>query len=337
MKKFSIISIFVMVVAIAVAVVSCKKDSPNAMLNSAPKPVKTFSPPKVDDMNAYLKDFKQRMQSATREDIETLSLEEAAWHLSSVANYDFANANVPFNDIRFDTLYNTVAVTNGSVLLSDLSASYDRISSDIDKFYHNLTLEGKHFRFINADISEEGIVTMSLVTTFIRSSRYLEDTLYYYDDIWDLEVECGLFRDEYEALPASTLGRSQLERFLNWKISHIAEVRYYYTATCYEEFYYRDEIDSYGSPNYMNSRLFANDGGHNMDIKPRFCYLCDSNLELGASNCPSGLYLMYWRVYDEYEPPFTEYHERFWKEHYRIKVAYGEKHEYHSEPGQNDD
>ena len=338
MKKVLFSAIILMAAAVAVAVVSCKKENPNAMLGSASVPAKVFSPPKVDDMNAYLKDFKQKMQTVTRGDDEMLSLEEAAWHLSSVANYDFANANVAFDDIRFDTLHYQVCVTNGQVLLTDLNAVYANVAGDIDAFYHSLDLHEKHFRFINATISHEGNVTVALLTTFKRSSRGtndLEDHLWYYEDYWDLQVECNSFCDEYETLPASTTGRELLERFLNWKLSHGIETRYYYTITSYEEFYYRYETDPYGSPNFMDSRLFANNGGLNMDIKPRFCYLCDSSLGLGSSNCPQELYVIHWSVFYHQEPPFEQFQERFWKEHYRILVAYGERHEYPIGTGSN--
>ena len=332
MKKVFSFAIYAMAaLAMTLALSSCKKENPNAMLGSASVPAKVFSPPKVDDMNAYLKDYKQKMQTVTRGDDEMLSLEEAAWHLSSVANYDFANANVSFDDIRFDTLHYQMSVTNGQVSLTDLNTVYANVSSDIDAFYHSLDLHEKHFRFINSTISHEGIITVALLTTFKRSSRGtndLEDHLWYYEDYWDLQVECNSFCEEYETLPASTTGRDLLERFLNWKLSHGVETRYYYTITSYEEFYYRDEIDPYGSPNFMASRLFANNGGLNMDIKPRFCYLCDSNLGLGSSNCPQGLYVIHWKVFYRQEPPYEQFQEHFWKEHYIIRVAYGERHEY---------
>ena len=89
MKRSFFYAICVMVLAAIVAVVSCKKDDPKAMLGQDAQPVKTFSVPEVEDMNAYLKEFKQRMQSSSRGDDETLSLDEAAWHLACLANVEF--------------------------------------------------------------------------------------------------------------------------------------------------------------------------------------------------------------------------------------------------------
>ena len=168
MKKTSIlITTALVIVATAVAVVSCKKETPNAMSSNQPQATKMFYPEGVDDMNAYLKDFKQKMQTVTRGDDEMLSLEEAAWHLSSVANYDFANVNVEFTDLRYDTLYYQVRVTNGQVSLTDLNAVYANMASDLDAFYHSLDLQEKHFRFIGASVSANGEVKVSVVTSFV--------------------------------------------------------------------------------------------------------------------------------------------------------------------------
>ena len=102
MKKRNLtLAILAMVVAtlVSVAIVSCKKED-TAVPTGQRAAKAAFTPPQVDDMNAYLKAFKQKMQSAAKGDDEALSLDEAAWHLSSVANYDFGHVNVEFDDVR---------------------------------------------------------------------------------------------------------------------------------------------------------------------------------------------------------------------------------------------
>ena len=181
MKKSNLfIASLLVVAAITIAMVSCKKDNQEVLLNNT-QSVKAFTPPVVDDMNAYLKNFKQKMkESQNTKNAECLSLEEAAWHLSSLANYDFANANVEFNDIRFDTLYSTVTVTGSSVLLSNLAAVYQSICTDIERFYHSIMLDEKHFRFINVSVFESGEVVVSITTTYNRTkTRFLNDTCWY--------------------------------------------------------------------------------------------------------------------------------------------------------------
>ncbi|MBQ6770951.1 MAG: hypothetical protein IJP44_08260 [Bacteroidales bacterium] len=54
-----IVAIVLVVVATLVAVVSCKKETQANLSGNSPQPSKTFTPPQVDNMNAYLKEFKQ--------------------------------------------------------------------------------------------------------------------------------------------------------------------------------------------------------------------------------------------------------------------------------------
>lgn len=327
MKKLFTFAIIVMAaMAILFAMDSCKKDAQNAPSNIPPQSAQAFDPTLIEDMNAYLSDFKKKMQES--KDGETLSLEEAAWHLSSIANYDFANANVECNDIRFDTLYSTITITNGTVLLSDLAVAYERISTDIEKFYNSLMLENKHFRFIKASISENGMVSVMLMTTYIHASKYLGDTLWAYPNMWDLAVDCYEFFNEYPVCPAETQGQAVLEHALNLIESH-PQISYgiiYYTPTLDTTFKYRNEIDPFGSPFYLNSRLFANNTYFNADIIPAACYLLDSSVGLGNANRPSGQYIICWHVIYGTEPPHPEDSEPKWIEFYDLEVIYGTRH-----------
>lgn len=66
MKKSNFIMATLLVaVAASVAFVSCKKESQDTLLNNN-QPVKAFTVPQVDDMNAYLKEFKQKMMANQR-------------------------------------------------------------------------------------------------------------------------------------------------------------------------------------------------------------------------------------------------------------------------------
>lgn len=336
MKKFNFIfAIAMMVVAAAsVAVVSCKKDT-TGQDNAKGVATQTFDPRQIEDMNAYLKAFKQKMQSATKGDDEALSLEDAAWHLSSVANYDFGHANVECNDVRFDTLYAQVNVTNGEILLSDLASTYEEIHTNIDKFYHSLTLDNKHFRFIGASIAENGQVIISLMTTFINSSRNLGDHCWYYQDEYDALVNCYTYFN-LASYPFATTGTTELKRVLNLVISHTPYNygAYYFTPTTNTSFYYRDYIDPYGSPCYMNSRIFASCTA-NSDLVDIMCYLLDSYLGLGRDNCPTGEYILEWSLSPcLFELPFQG--EHLSKQYHELAVIYGTKHWNEGEPGSND-
>lgn len=281
MKKFSILSIFLMVVAIAVAVVSCKKDTPNAMLNNQPQASKTFYPEGVDDMNAYLKDFKQKMQTVTRDNEETLSLEEATWYLSSVANYDFCNINVEFTELRYDTLHYHVNVTNGQVALTDLNALYASVANDIDSFYQSLNLENAHFRFIGASISNSGEVGVNLIVTYNGPYHlwHPSDTVY-----------CDLYFDENTPYPAFGFGMTELERVLKIISSHPYDYEAedaYFVYSREENPLFVDYIDPYGSPNFLNSRIHCTDGYYNVNLSvDDMCYYLCSYHDIGDGFLP---------------------------------------------------
>ena len=285
MKKMSFfISIMLVVAAIAVVVVSCKKENPESLLNNKQQPVKTFTPPQVDDMNAYLKDFKQKMQAVTRDGEETLSLEEAAWHLSSVANYDFANVNVEFSDLRYDTLRYQVNVTNGQVALTDLNAVYQRIASDIDDFYQSLNLENKHFRFIGASISNSGEVIITMITTWL-------DHTWYFPGPFTAGEACDSLFSEDSVYVWNGLGASELERVINllesreYSLPNVpSSGRVYFVYTTDVWFDFRYNIDLYGSPFVNNSRIYAKDADSYATpvlSVDEMCYCLDSYLGLG--------------------------------------------------------
>lgn len=103
-------------------------------------------------MNAYLKDFKQKMQ--TKGTDETMDLEEAAWHLSGVINYDFGDVVEDYSRFHYDTLYYNIDITDRKVCVSDLSTLYTKASSDIVSYLQNLNLDNKHIRFIGVEILE---------------------------------------------------------------------------------------------------------------------------------------------------------------------------------------
>ena len=339
-KRFFIATLLV-VAAISVAVVSCKKETASAVTDNKNESAQTFNPREIEDMNAYLKDFKQKMNSTAKGEDESLSLEDAAWHLSSLANYDFGHANVECDNVRFDTLYAHVNVTDGKILLSDLASAYEEIHMGIDKFYHSLTLDNKHFRFINAIISENGEVAITLLTTFSHGTKDIMDHIWYFPgDVWDLCDTCYYYLPE-DSYPVQTTGTSELQRVLNLIVSHnyvlISEPtksssRFYYTPTFTKPCNHQDYIDPYGSPNFNDSRIFACMNSTNYDIVLWICYLLDSYLGLGHQYCPDGEYILSWEVaYNRtsaHASPSMEYHV--------LRVTYGEKHEYQIEPGQND-
>ncbi len=334
-NNYLFIATLLVVATVSVAVVSCKKETASALTDNKNESVQTFNPREIEDMNAYLKDFKQKMNSTSKGEDESLTLEDAAWHLSSLANYDFGHANVEYNDVRFDTLYAQVNVSDGEILLSDLASTYEEIHMGIDKFYHSLTLDNKHFRFIGASIAENGQVLISLMTTFSNGSKDLGDHCWYYQNEYDALLNCYSYFN-LVSYPFSTTGTMELQRVLNLVISHLPLDHgiYYFTPLTSTFFYYRDYIDPYGSPCYKNSRIFASCTVDD-DLVDIMCYLLDSYLGLGCDNCPTGESILRWTVSPcIYEPPFQG--EHLSKQYHELTVEYGIKQWHDPIPGDND-
>lgn len=278
------IATLLVVAAASVAVVSCKKEANDTLLNNTSSQVKTFAPPQVDDMNAYLKGFKQKMQNVTREGDETLSLEEAAWHLSSVANYDFAKVNVEFTDLIYDTLYYQVSVTNGQITMNDLNTVYENIASDIVDYYQNLDLDKKHFRYIGASISEDGTITLGLIISYVWF-----DHSWYFDSFY-MDTVCDYYFSEDSIYVWNGLGATELERLLNLlegrdyiMPGESSHSRLYYVYSTEILFDFRHYHDPYGS-NYCNdSRIYSvEDDTYAVPVMTieDMCYCLDSYLGL---------------------------------------------------------
>ena len=311
-RKFFIATLLV-AAAVSVAVVSCKKETPNALHNNNSPSVTTSAVPQVDDMNAYLKDFKKKMQTATRDGNETLSLEEAAWHLSSVANYEFANANVDFTDLRYDTLYYQVNVANGQVALSDLNAVYEIMANGIDAFYQSLDLQEKHFRFIGASVSENGQVMATLITSY----RDLDHT-WYFTDGFEAVVNCLDWFDFNTNYVWNTTACSLLEQACNFyegrsfSYPECPPERVYYVFSREVTLEHQDYTDPNDSQYINNSRIYALEydihATPNLDFD-MMCYCLDSYLDLpfryaGQHNSMINERPVNWKIVsDKYKTP----------------------------------
>lgn len=333
MKRFA----FILVIAImtfSMAVVSCKKEDENKMNNKTELP-RTFDPRQIEDMNAYLQDFKQKMLSGSKDD-EGFSLEEAAWHLASLANYDFAKANEDYNNLRFDTLIGTIKVTEDVVLLSDLAIAYDNIIKSISEFEKSIMLVDKGIYFINVAISEQGEMSISIITTFTDGTKFLEDTCYYFEDWFVAYSDCYNYFEEFSALPVQSTGTTELQRVINLIGNEPPVSSYYFTPTTSEVFYFNQNFDPYGSPSLWNSRLFASKAYfsyYDLLLENDICYYLDSYLGLGIGACPEDEYIVGWTI--ELKTNYFPYYDITIQRH-ELTVSYGEKHYHEPSPGGGD-
>lgn len=308
MKKNIIFASIVLAATITFILVSCQKENSNPIPTESNNERAVFKFPKVDDMNAYLKDYKRKI-TETRGD-EAVSLAEAEWHLSSLANYDFGYANVEYGDFRFDTVYASVNITNGEVRLSDLGTAYSDLSASIASHFDGLDLENKHIRFVDVSISDDGLVTAILGVTFLLDHQW------YFDDIVDVYNCCDSLFDSESVYLAYGLGKTELQRILNlmegrpfiYQPLGPADTRTFLVHIENHVFNWNEWIDPYESPNYCDSRLYAAVSGFNSNLNEdgvTMCYLLDSYLGLGcdyadvvkSNNNLEECYPVEWTVY----------------------------------------
>ena len=115
-KSRLILAIIAMaIVAIAVAFVSCKKDSENASNQKNYTIQPSVDIRQIEDLNAYFSNFKKKMTENKAN--EAFSLEDAAWHLACLANLDFCKVNVEYDNVQFDTVEMQVNVSGDAMLL----------------------------------------------------------------------------------------------------------------------------------------------------------------------------------------------------------------------------
>ena len=286
-KSKAIIAITALaILATAVAVVSCKKDEQQDMSYSSSHLSATSNMRHIDDMGSYLKNFRKKMLESNGN--ETLSLEEAAWHLACMANIEHCNINVEFDDVRFDTVCMQVNVTDGGILMTDLRTVYEQMWPAIQRFQKGLNLDNQNLRFVNMSIFDDGNVEITMMTTSFSAERL--DHLWYFQNSNYADSICNQYYEEGLLYQWNNAAISHLTTALNIIGGHYQNTPdlYCYIPTRSFVFNYNYWYDPYGSPFYNNSRLFTYYDGQTP--KPNYyldademCYCLDSYVGMGKS------------------------------------------------------
>lgn len=313
---------------VALGVVSCSKNDYMVPITQKGASKTHYNPPKVDNLNAYLLDFKQKLQS--RDNDGTMELDEAAWHLSSIVNIDLGDVVSSYDNFLYDTLYYNIPVENGKVCLSDLNNVYSQAINDIPRLVNNLTLENKHIRFIGTDISDDGTVVMSILVSYGWM-----DHQWYFPDLWTLTSTLSPYFD-YTYHCDLLEFTDTLETVLNdmvafYPITNSGKVNFIIGHTVV--FYFRDYEDPYGSEFVGDSRLLALETLPDYFDQDDFYYCFDSYAGLGVDSSWSGL--NHYQIIDfnintidEFASPTIRHHEL------TVRYGYG-MHPEPIEPPQN--
>lgn len=136
-SKIYIAIVAMAIVAIAVAVVSCKKEKHDE--NDVKSEQVTSS---AENMDEYLISFKEKLLSAQKGE-ETISLEQAQHDLCNLLNFDFGDAGYYPEVLRIDTLQVELVLNDGQVDLSQLAITYENAVKSILKTFQEIDLPYK--------------------------------------------------------------------------------------------------------------------------------------------------------------------------------------------------
>ena len=336
-RKLSFAIIAIAIITISVTIMSCKKDNENSLHVQNEATSQSFDYRQIKDKLTYLTDFKNRMTE--NKSNETYSLEDAAWHLACLANLDFCNVNVNYNDFRFDTIVMKVNVKDGSMLLSDLNTAYNQACLEIQRFKNSFNLVDQNMYYINMSIGADGIANIAVMTSYNSYAKDIIDHTWYFEDPFDAYYSCEEHFTDDSTYFWNTTAAQELERILNLYEHHENITNPFISLICYiptrnHTFDYTNTYDPYGTDyNYFNdSRVFAKRytqpiSTYILDFL-EMCYCLDSYLGLGYDYIDDNLYAdeqpVSWTVrsytYEYHNPPITNYYYYY----HQLYVEYGQ-------------
>jgi len=332
---FAIIAMAIL--ATAVAIVSCKKNNESALNVTSPKGYTVQQAADIrqmEDPQAYILDFKKKLTES--KDNEAFELDDAAWHLSCLANLEFCNVNVEYDDFQFDTLEMQVNVMDGVILLGDLRTAYEQMCAKIQQFKKGFNHCDQNLYFIKLSIGADGNVKIALMTSYTATSKDLIDHTWYFSDEFSALLACNEYFSTDSTYLWNGLAATELQRILNLYEHHEygipgpgGSIQEVFFPTRDHTFNYVSDNDPYGSPFYVNSRVFAGEGDAVSSStfilsKDEMCYCLDSYLGLGYDFIADNLY--------SYEHPICWqidcliYHPqnyKWWIYYHNLYVEYG--------------
>ncbi len=244
MKKTRIVVGVLALAVVAAIVIACTKENETTVDQSSNQ-MTTVS--KEDDMSAYLKHFKEKMQSAEKGD-ETLSLEDARWHLEAVLNYTYGDADYQTSEIQRDTFYCKMPNQGEEISFVQLNEVFGLFSNSIEEAYAECDLPGKSILAIQTrlktDSKDGDLIIQTILSTRGHSTMpnpYSFDSTdywseYYYDDGYGY-ISGGGKCGPYAGQCMNSGAPNELTKKANLRIPHYGcgnGYRLYFTDVEYE-------------------------------------------------------------------------------------------------------
>ena len=279
MKKYIKFLICLLAVSL-ITFQACKKDNeltnPKSPTGDKLTENTSFNSKEIENMDEYLMNFMKEIKTQTR-NAETMSVEDAQWHISACLNFMYCNANVDRTVVTYDTVYTSIMANDGCVSMNDINNSLQAISEKVSEVYNYSMLENKNILFIQPVILDEATRSGATVRTVVAMSNNWD---YYYFDEADRPMLDSIFPEG-----SSYLWRTEaidtLEYYINvfkpTKIDVPGRVYYTITTTLSPRYFQNYFIQS----DYINNRLFYTFGSYHTEIPGEHMrYYLDSYLGL---------------------------------------------------------
>ena len=252
---------------ILVTLQSCKKDKDANPVsrNDIPSSLNIYEEKNLDE---YLTNFMDKIKTATRSS-ESLTTEDAMWHLSACLNFKYCNTNVYKSQVEYDTIVTSINVNNGYISLNDINTSLNEISDEVCAIYSASKLENKNLLCIMPEIQDNNTRGGATVRTIVVISNILNFGNYYFSDE---ESALSLF-PEYVSYAWNTDAVDLLEYYMNMLRPETVEIpgRVYITNATTVNCYYR---------NYYYRLYSTKISDHTLLNREDMAYFLDSYLGL---------------------------------------------------------
>lgn len=266
MKKSTLLIMTLAIASVAVIMFACKKENEPQTDNFNPNPPETQAV--IDHVNAFKSRIEYYKANPAVKDGETESIDDAIYDIEALFNFTYAYPELSYSrTISYDTTL-FLPVSNGRVLMTDLTLFYGRMYEAISELYHSAELSNKQFLILDVEAGELHGNMLSVNLHTVQGSVRGEPTppsppqipIGPFEDgewWWYGENQGGCNDDESDAA-------QQLSYWLNYYLTTPPEgIVYVYT----------DVIEITNTTKYLYHNSFLNEG--------TYCEFYDSNEDDG--------------------------------------------------------
>ena len=203
MKRFSLTFISLAIASVAVIMFACKKENEPQTDNFNPNPPETQAV--IDHVNAFKSRIEYYKANPAVKDGETESIDDAIYDIEALFNFTYAYPELSYSrTISYDTTLQ-LPVSNGRVLMTDLTLFYGRMYETVSALYHAAELSDKQFLILDVEAGELHGNTLSVnlhtVQGSVRGVQPPVEPVQYLGpfkkgEMWNFEMDFGGLQGE---------------------------------------------------------------------------------------------------------------------------------------------